>query len=804
MNYLKDIINRCHQRHQRKTIQQKKTVATPSIFRQSYTHQYTAYCARHYPVLLDDLEAAQTSFMPIGLAPKHENGAQGLAIGELRYTQSFGIENWEVARWEQSYGIMIYTGLPSERDGANWHDIDFKYEAICAAPDAVLTCVESLVNAVANPLLTLTKTGGLRFSCRIQDYLHPGTQEERLIYKHTPTQDNPCHRDVYLEILGDRGYSRWDARYELICGDLLDVPLIPKEALLTPLDTLRAELHEPAPAANIQAYATNTPLSLGSENLNLAKEDFERRNFTYLRHENGFHYWTRPGGDVSNTDVVLWESEDTVWIRTDTPDAGLPLEATPITEVWSDTKIAPPLPTPAVRDRTLNPLAIRRTNPILPKTDRPIANTQANGFLKCSVSKQVLTEWVNIGETLGNFASAIMNALEIRGAPHRAVVKRLRTVIHAFQQQEAKIKHETALTFWEQLNRFFEHYQRDADAPIRLDNATFTFYIPQLKPNPKQLATMHLELWQAGNQVFQIRTGLYPRKIILDYRDTWAVIGISDIGQRFFTGIRAEVERDLNVKHAVISDWLILQKLQKIVTSSKNVSFISCSGAKTGDATDIQQADVIWIVGMPYTELGAIWEQAQIFFGNDERPLNYERNNHLFLDNRIQSIYEENASKIVTQIFELAQLNSNTKKVMLLTSLDIPGITNRHETTLFDWEDYEIASGLENLAETIATRQRFEAERDQITADTSRQDVERILGCSSRQANRYLNKIRGGNLQRVTFREQILSLLAKGEKRTAELINAIEGHPEAIKHELKRLVEANDIIRIRHGVYRSQ
>ena len=810
MHRIQDIIQRCHQRH-KKTLQQQKTVATPSIFRRSYTHQYTAYCGRNYPVLLDDLEHAEISFMPIGRAPKHENGAQGLAIGSRRFTRRFGIEDWKPQRWEQSWGIQIYTGIPSERDGANWHDIDFKYDAICAAPDAVIACIEALINSVANPLLTLTKSGGLRFSCRVQDYLHPGTQADRLyIYKHTPTRDNPYHRDVYLEIFGDKGYSRWDTRYELILGDLLDPPLIPEQALFIPLDTLRAELHEPAPEATIQAYA-NTPISLGSDNLNLAKEDFLRRGFTYLRQENGFHYWTRPGGDVNNTDVVISESNNTVMIHTPIPNAGLPLEATPITELWSDTKIVPPMPTiPAVSDKmiavgngTLSPLAIKRPKPVLRKTDGTEAKQTelADSFQKCSVSKDILEGWVNLGETLGNFASTLLNALEIRGEPHSTCVKRLRTVIQAFQPQaEEIIKHEPALTFWDQLNCFFEHYQRNADAPIRMDSTTFTFYIPPLNSNKKQLGTTPQTPRQAGNQVFQIRTGLYPRGIILDYRETWQVIGISEIGQRFFTGISAEIERDPSTKHVIISDWLILQKLQKIVTSD-NVSFVSCTGEKTGDNTDIEQADVIWIVGMPYSELGAVWERSQVLFGNNEQPLCYDRtNDYLFVDKRIQHVYEENASRIITQIF--GQLNNSTKKVVLLTGLDIPCITDRPETHLFDWEDFEIAGSLDNLEETIRTRQRFEAESDRITTNTSRKEVESVLGCTPRTANRFLQRLRGGNLP--TLREQILSLLTDGEKRTAELISNVQGHPEAIKHELKRLVDAKHITRIKHGLYRSQ
>ena len=126
---------------------------------------------------------------------------------------------------------------------------------------------------------------------------------------------------------------------------------------------------------------------------------------------------------------------------------------------------------------------------------------------------------------------------------------------------------------------------------------------------------------------------------------------------------------------------------------------------------------------------------------------------------------------------------------MLISSLEIPDITDRPETLLFDWEDFEIAGGLDKLSETITTRQRYESEREQLTANTSRQEVERILGCSPRQANRTLNKLRGGNIPRVTFREQILSLLTDGEKKAADVVAAIDGNHAAIYHELRRLAE---------------
>jgi predicted transcriptional regulator len=64
-----------------------------------------------------------------------------------------------------------------------------------------------------------------------------------------------------------------------------------------------------------------------------------------------------------------------------------------------------------------------------------------------------------------------------------------------------------------------------------------------------------------------------------------------------------------------------------------------------------------------------------------------------------------------------------------------------------------------------------------------------------------LNKLRGGNIPRVLFREQIISILADGAKKTSEIAEAIEGHPKAVNSELTRLVVAGDIVKVRRGMY---
>ena len=1123
---LQDMIARCHQRHEQ-PLQQRRTTVAPLPYK-GLPYHFTVYCAHRYPVLLQDLEAAGISFMPIGHAPDNDYPPRG--FGGERFLKRQQMTDWEVIRWHESWGIQVYTGTPSARDGAPWHDIDFKYEALCAAPDAVLACVQSLIDAVVNPLLTLSKSGGLRFSCRIPGYLHPNTKQARLyVYRRAPTAENPHQHDPYLEIFGEKGHNCWDARYEILLGSLLDPPVISKEVLFASIDALCAKLHEPVPQSLQYKESTlDVPYSLGSDKLDLAKEAFFKRGFSYVRQENGFHYWSQRGDETGNTEVALWEREGNVWICASTPETELPMEATLITDVWNDTGILPPIPETglpiddkvlAVQEGRLSPLAIKRPAPMLhklgptekvyetkeeisiqvqrafdrdvrvlgliPQTDSrtnyevgsllcnsetnclsapnvefavevekflqkrnvgsvahwrdrtylwdqvkdiPVDVRMANPFqsgnvcedpercetlekkggnpseiicpqcrvytacqergylsqsptlqttkaqilkdhrlfldpqyakiveqflegrdrtqpiciinvtrenqlfLECKLSKTTLEEWIGNwqGSALGNFATVLLNAVGIRNKSHADSIKRLRTVIQTFEwleeeliQQMCRVNvqgrvvaqgaidpetgqelarftiefergisayipldakaadrlaaeglpffplHTFVLnenikipipisdvvrlgildaatvesiqdfptvcpnpnwTFWHQLKRFFAHYTRDADAPMRWENEVLQFWVPPiLHPSVRPLLVAspalygeHLRrafldeeteilttqpmVWVPGNCVFQIRTGLYPRKTILDLSNTWDVLGMSETGQHIFSGIQAEIERDPDIKHGIITHIHAIGQLKNIA-KNENVCFLTSFRNIKGKELEIafQEAEVIWIVGMPEEGPRSILNRTQILFGNDEEPLSYEMEpeSYRYKDDRVQSVYEKTVTLIFTQIIEMAQLNRlANKKVMLITGLRIPGITDRPETLLFDWEDFEVAGGLDKLAEAVRTRQRFERERDNLTAKSSRKTVEAVLGCSPRQANRVLQKLRGGKIARVPFREQILALLADGEKKTPEFTAAIKGHPKSINTELTRLVDTGEIVKVRRGVYR--
>ena len=772
MNSMKDIIQDCHQRRE-KTFRQRKTIVTPALHK-GYPYHFRVHCAHGCPVRLYDLEQANISFMPIGHAPQYDHAPKD--FGGERLLKRQRTRDWIPRRWYASWGIQVYTGRPSEHDSAQWHDIDFKYDAICAAPDAVSACIASLVNAVANPLLTLTKSGGLRFSCRIPDYLHPNAEEtQQYIYKHTPIRENPHHRDVYLEILGDAGYSPWDARHEILLGDLLDPPVITKDVLFSPLDTLRDALHEPAPPLEENLETTSQPITIAS-----------------------------PVPDPVNEKVV------------------------------------------AVRQGKLSPLAIKRPSPVLRKSEHEDAlpatpalwvpeHDEKTGWLcavdetgehalfcEISAPKDVLVAWsVNWQEkALGNFAKALLNALESKSKLYENPVGRVRIVMLAFQGQaetliqqmrEKELNSDPHWTFWHQLTHFFQHYQRDADAPMVSDDGMLRFWVPSMLDEAFPDSVIDVNRtepspWLTGNRVFQIRTGIYSVHELLNYENSWDDLGPSKIGQRFLDGIGAEIERDPSVSHAIISNQRLANQLGD-VAGKANVhclEHIKNSTNVEAVGVELEQADVMWIVGVPYAPPHLAWQQAQILFGDDAESLCYdlEINPYHHKDERIQRLCEQNIVGILTQIIRHAGLDrSSNKTLVLLTGMRLSDITDRPETLLFDWEDFEIAGSLDKLSETIATRQHFETERVNLTAASGREKVEHVLGISSSQANRVLMKLRGGKLRQTSLQDQILTFLSDGEKKTAELVTAVAGHPNAIKNELKRLVASGDIVKVRRSVY---
>ena len=165
--------------------------------------------------------------------------------------------------------------------------------------------------------------------------------------------------------------------------------------------------------------------------------------------------------------------------------------------------------------------------------------------------------------------------------------------------------------------------------------------------------------WVSGNQVFQIRSGVHTLKTMLDFDNSWDVIGLSKIGEHFLLGICAEIERDPSVKHAIITYPAIIEQL-KDVAEKENVCLLTEFKYLDNLGTAFEEAEVVWIVGTPYWEPGTVWRRAQILFGNDEEPLCYEADTQFqhYKDERVQRIYTQTVAELYHRDYRTCRIES--------------------------------------------------------------------------------------------------------------------------------------------------
>ena len=731
MDSLENILKRCLNKRGDSTLQ-RKTVITPSFRKEKY--HLTVHCARQYPILIDALEVAGVACMPLHRCFEYDY------IESQIECESLPIGDWGIFNWHTSYGIRVQTGAPSARAGANWHDIEFTLQAIKIDPKAVSRCLDALMALATNPLLTLTPSGGIRFSCRIPNYLH---SKSKRIYVYNPKAsdgrsshepkvprdgngsitgllgDLKSTEDIYLAVIGEKGYVPWDARHEILIGDILNPPMISKQIIFPVIESFRSEL---------QSIINH------KDTMYLPKSNIESEVDTE--------------SDLQSSEV----EKDKVQ---------------------------------SIRNGQLSPLAIKRSPPRIKRPltlhrcmDSPKNYTKYRLPIACL--KDLLAP--EHGETLNNLSLTLLNALTFENQSRSTVVHRLRTAIQTFEWQTSQISEQLQDKdyYWHELIAFFAHYKRNADAPIMRDGDFIDFWIPNSEGHTPEETPKYRT---SGITVFQLRTGLYPYQTLVDFNNGSTHWNETPIAWEFINKICDEMKRLPHIRHA-------------ISTYYKNHAWQSA-------AHPIETSNVLWVLGMPAVGFRSLWQKCQQFFGHEDEPLSYEWSREdIFKDARVQSVYEGyGISRIVENINQFQKSPLPNKKAVILTSLPVPGITDRPDTLLFDWEDYLIAGDLENLAETIAIREDYERRRDALTPDTSRKEVEEIYGCSPRQANRILQKLRGGAALRVSLREQILECLGDSEKKTADIASAVIGHPKAIQGELKRLVDTEEILRVRWGVY---
>lgn len=68
------------------------------------------------------------------------------------------------------------------------------------------------------------------------------------------------HKHLYLEIFGEKGLSRYNARYEIYTGSLLDIPVVDHHVLFEIVNELREQIGTPRPKKR-KSIPKSTPIS---------------------------------------------------------------------------------------------------------------------------------------------------------------------------------------------------------------------------------------------------------------------------------------------------------------------------------------------------------------------------------------------------------------------------------------------------------------------------------------------------------------------------------------------------------------
>ena len=182
---------------------------------------------------------------------------------------------------------------------------------------------------------------------------------------------------------------------------------------------------------------------------------------------------------------------------------------------------------------------------------------------------------------------------------------------------------------------------------------------------------------------------------------------LSSTGE-FYWGLVSEDLKNEN-RGLITYKALIAEKAGALEGNLPTANF----GGLVGLDTAFKGVDVLHILFSPEVPPSVIQRKAKALFGNDTEPLCYDRDeNGHYTDKRLQACYDDGVIRELIQAIGRGRLVSRPVTVVVWCSHELPGITDREQTILFDETDWQQAGGLEGLDAVIAARETAESSGD--------------------------------------------------------------------------------------------
>ena len=343
------------------------------------------------------------------------------------------------------------------------------------------------------------------------------------------------------------------------------------------------------------------------------------------------------------------------------------------------------------------------------------------------------------------------------------------------------------------LELFFDTYHHAETAPIEWKDNILTFYVPPLPMYTKARVIMmsatlnemffrqvfrvrqqkrgdvdFVDLvnteWHPDAKVFQLRTNRNPRRTLLEGQKDeetgrWSYGNkLTATGQNYMDVIRKSIS-DSKTKCGFIGHKTVVEHHTDDIDAATG-HFGGLIGLNEHFYRDEDDGIELHILGTPNVGQDALETACKLLIGMTDEPLDFTRNDDgTFNDPNVQTVADAIVQDEITQAVGRGGLVKNPSKVVIWSSYDLPSITHREQTILFDENDWELAGGnLDALPEIVAERQVYEKE---LAEAIDKGDVDQVAD---------LKNVSKGHARKLTQEPRQKNTANKNAERDAKIV----------------------------------
>ena len=330
------------------------------------------------------------------------------------------------------------------------------------------------------------------------------------------------------------------------------------------------------------------------------------------------------------------------------------------------------------------------------------------------------------------------------------------------------------------LELFFDVYKHAGTAPMEWKDNTLTFHVPPLPYYTRarvilMSATLNerffrpvfkireekrgdvdfLDLknteWHPDVRVYQLRTNRNPRRTLLqgeqdDETGRWHYTSkLTQTGQTYLDKIKDSIAKS-DKKSGFIGHKAIIDNHTDDIDAATG-HFGGLVGLNEHFFRDEDDGILLHILGTPNIGQEALETSCKLLLGMTESPLDFTRNKDgTYSDPNVQAVADAIIQSELTQAGGRAGLAKNPSDVVIWSSYELPSISHREQTILFDENDWEAADGnLNNLAQIVAEREAHEKAVADAVKKGDTKTVAKLMGVSERHARRITQEPRQKN-----------------------------------------------------------